>query len=132
MPAAPDSASGERGSAAVEFALVLPLALILVLGLVQVGVFARDRLLVEAAARAGARTAAVTDDLAAVRAAALTAAPVLVDGNLALEVVRAGIRGDPVSVRVTYLDPVRVPFVGWLIRDGVTMTTTTVARQEFG
>ena len=132
MPAAPDSASGERGSAAVEFALVLPLALILVLGLVQVGVFARDRLLVEAAARAGARTAAVTDDLAAVRAAALTAAPALVDGNLALEVVRAGIRGDPVSVRVTYLDPVRVPFVGWLIRDGVTMTTTTVARQEFG
>ena len=130
MPAA--RSASERGSAAVEFALVLPLALILVLGLVQVGVFARDRLLVEAAARAAARTAAVTDDPAAPRAAALAAAPALDDANLSLEVVRAGTRGDPVSVHVSYVDPVRVPFIGWLIRDGVTMSTTTVARQEFG
>ncbi len=39
----------------VEFALVLPLVLVVVLGLVQVGLVVRDRLLVEAAARAGAR-----------------------------------------------------------------------------
>lgn len=122
----------ERGSAAVEFALVLPLVLVLVLGMVQVGIFARDRLLVEAAARAGARTAAVVDDPAAVRAAALAAAPALRDVDLALEVVRAGGRGDPVSVRITYVDAVRVPFLSWLIPDGVTMTSTTVARQEFG
>ena len=122
----------ERGSAAVEFALVLPLVLVLVLGMVQVGVFARDRLMVEAAARAGARTAAVVDDPAAVRAAALAAAPALRDADLALEVVRAGGRGDPVSVRITYVDAVRVPFLSWLIPDGVTMSSTTVARQEFG
>jgi Flp pilus assembly protein TadG len=130
MPAPPDGS--QRGSAAVEFALVLPLALILMLGLVQVGVFARDRLLVEAAARAAARTAAVTDDPAAPRAAALAAAPALHEPNVSLDVVWSGIRGEPVSVHVTYVDPVRVPFVGWLIGDGVTFTTTTVARQEFG
>ena len=49
------AAGGQAGSAAVEFALVLPLVLVLVLALVQVGLIARDRLLVEAAARAGAR-----------------------------------------------------------------------------
>jgi Flp pilus assembly protein TadG len=130
MPAPRDGS--QRGSAAVEFALVLPLALILVLGLVQVGVFARDRLLVEAAARAAARTAAVTDDAAAPRAAALAAAPALHEPNVSLDVVWSGVRGEPVSVHVTYVDPVRVPFVGWLIGDGVTFTTTTVARQEFG
>ncbi|HSL10686.1 MAG TPA: TadE/TadG family type IV pilus assembly protein [Actinomycetota bacterium] len=130
MPAAPERS--ERGSAAVEFALVLPLALVLVLGLVQVGIFARDRLLVEAAARAGARTAAVTEDLEAARAAAHAAAPALDEPHLTIDVVRVGTRGDPVSVHVTYVDPVRVPFVGWLIADGVTFSTTTVARQEFG
>jgi hypothetical protein len=81
---------------------------------------------------AGARAAAVADDPAAARAAALTAAPTLVEATLGVEVVRAGSRGDPVTVRVTYLDPVRVPFVGWLVGDGVTIATTAVTRQEFG
>ena len=45
----------DSGSAAVEFALVLPVVLVVALALVQVGLLARDRLLVEAAARAGAR-----------------------------------------------------------------------------
>ena len=45
----------ERGSAAVEFALVLPFLLVMILALLQVGLLARDRLVVEAASRAGAR-----------------------------------------------------------------------------
>ena len=61
----------QRGSAAVEFALVLPLVLVVALALVQTGLLIRDRLLVEAAARAGARAAAVQDDAVAIRAAAV-------------------------------------------------------------
>jgi Flp pilus assembly protein TadG len=55
MPAPPDAHRSERGTAAVEFALVLPLVLVVALALVQTGLLVRDRLLVEAAARAGAR-----------------------------------------------------------------------------
>ena len=55
MPTRPDRR--QVGSAAVEFALVLPLVLVMALALVQVGLLVRDRLLVEAAARAGARDA---------------------------------------------------------------------------
>jgi Flp pilus assembly protein TadG len=50
-----DGRSPERGSAAVEFALVMPLVFVVTLGLVQIGLLARDRALVDAAARAGAR-----------------------------------------------------------------------------
>jgi Flp pilus assembly protein TadG len=54
--------AGERASAAVEFALVLPLVFIMALALVQVGLIVKDQLVVEEAARAGAREAAVTTD----------------------------------------------------------------------
>lgn len=39
----------------MEFALLLPILLILLLAVVQVGVLARDRLLLAQASRAGAR-----------------------------------------------------------------------------
>jgi Flp pilus assembly protein TadG len=46
---------GERGSAALEFAMVLPMLLIVTLALVQAGLFVRDQLVLVEAARAGAR-----------------------------------------------------------------------------
>lgn len=131
MRTRPDQRSPERGSAAVEFALVLPLVLVVVLALVQVGVFVRDRQLVEAAARAGARAAAVQDDPAVIRAASLAAAPGLDPAFATVEVVRSGTRGDPVEVRISYEDPARVPLVAWLVGNGVTMSSSSVARQEF-
>jgi TadE-like protein len=54
-PACTRSRTSESGTAAVEFALVLPLVLTVALALVQIGLVVRDRLLVESAARAGAR-----------------------------------------------------------------------------
>jgi Flp pilus assembly protein TadG len=111
---------------------VLPLVLIVILGLVQVGLLVRDRLLIEAAARAGARSAALQGDDAEARAASLAAAPGLDPSLLTVDVVRAGVRGAPVTVEITYVDPVRVPLVGWLVGPGVTMRTSAVERQEFG
>jgi Flp pilus assembly protein TadG len=132
MPTPRDASPSERGTAAVEFALVLPLVLVVALALVQTGLLVRDRLLVEAAARAGARAAAIHEDASAIRAAALAAAPSLEEGGVDLAVTRSGVRGEPVTVSLRYLASVRVPFVGWLFGDSVGMTTSTTARQEFG
>jgi len=122
----------DRGSAAVEFALVLPILLVIALAMVQVGLFARDRLLVEAVARAAARAAAVESDEGAIRDQAVAAAPGLDPAALTLTISRTGTRGDPVEVSVTYVDDVRVPFVEWLVGSSVTMDTSASARQEFG
>jgi Flp pilus assembly protein TadG len=45
---------GERGSAVVEFALLLPIVCLVLLAVVQVGVLASDQLVITQAARAGA------------------------------------------------------------------------------
>lgn len=122
----------ERGASTVEFALVLPLLLVVALALVQVGLLVRDRLLVEAAARAGARTAAVELDEATIADAVARSAPDLDPGVLTVAVARAGTQGDPVTVTVGYTSEIRVPFIGWLITHGVAMTSTATDRQEFG
>ena len=96
----------------MEFSLVLPLLLVLALGLIQVGLLARDRLLVEAAVRA--------------------AAPALDGASTFVTITREGARGQPVTVRVDYDDEVRVPLVGWLIGSAVHLDATAVMRQEFG
>lgn len=63
----------DQGSSVVEFALVLPLVLILLLGIVEVAVVARSEIQLVHAAREGAREAAASSDtrrsVAAVRTA---------------------------------------------------------------
>jgi Flp pilus assembly protein TadG len=121
----------ERGTATVEFALLLPLLLVMCLALVQVGLLARDRLLAEAIARAGAREAALQADEAAIREAALAAGPGLDPDALTIGVTREGSVGDPVTVEVGYAEPIRVPFVDWLFGDTVSMAASATDRQEF-
>lgn len=116
----------------MEFALVLPLLLLLTLAVVQVGLLARDQLAVTQAARAGARQAAVDPDEGAVRDAALGTAGVLDAGLVEVAVTREGSRGDPVTVIVRYRDPIRVPLLSWLLPSEVALQASVTERQEFG
>jgi Flp pilus assembly protein TadG len=123
--------ANERGTAVVEFALVLPIVLTVVLALVQVGLLVRDRLLVESAVRSGARTAAVDPLDDAVRESVLRAAPALDAGSVTVAVMRPGVQGEPVTVTVSYTAAVRVPLVAWLFPGGVPMSAEATDRQEF-
>jgi hypothetical protein len=118
-----------RGSAALELALVLPLALIGALALVQVGLIGKDALVVAQAAREGAREAAVTTDEGRVEAAALRGGP-LPEDRTEVDVHRGGSVGDPVTVDVRYRAPFVVPFVEWLFPDEVELTSSVTMRQE--
>ncbi len=119
----------ERGSSAVEFALVLPLALFAALAVVQVALLAKDRLVVVQAAREGAREATVTTDEERVRQAVLRGGGLPAD-RTEVTVERAGGTGDPVTVGVRYRSPLVVPFVEWLFPDEVTLGAASTMRQE--
>ena len=121
----------ERGSAAVELALVLPLALLAALALVQVGLISRDSGVVALAAREGSREAAVTTDEESVRRAALRSGG-LSEERTEVTVERSGGVGDAVTVRVSYRAPLVVPFVGWLFPDQVQLVSQATMRQETG
>jgi Flp pilus assembly protein TadG len=121
----------DRGSAAVEFALVLPILLMLALALVQVGLFVRDDLVLAGSARAGARQAAVSADDESVHAAVTQGAPGLDPTRIDVTISRTE-RGGPATVSVAYSAVQAVPFVGWLFPSSVTLRATAVMRQEFG
>lgn len=122
--------TGQRGSAAVEFALVLPLLLVIVLALLQVGLLVKDQLVVVGAARAGAREAAVSRDDGRVHEAAVTAAVTLRSEDIDVEVRRDGGVGTAVVVTVLYRASAVVPFVEWLFPSIVELRASATMRQE--
>ncbi len=126
------STKAQRGSAAVEFALVLPVLLLVCVALVQVGLLARDALVLSQAARAGAREAAVDADDAQVRRAVDQAAVDLDPALLDLRVLRGAGLGDAVTVEASYRAPVASVLTGWLLPADVVLRASATMRQEFG
>lgn len=122
----------DRGAAAVEFALVLPILLLLVLGIVQFGLTFTQWLEMESAAREGARWGslgyAAADIRTRVRAAAPGLNPPLTDAQITVTPLDPGNHpSDPVSVSITYSTPV-LPIIGPIMgQAGPTMSLTAAA-----
>ncbi len=98
-----------NGQAAVEFALVLPVVVVMAFGLVIVGIAVRNELAVELAAREGARAAAVSASPASAATAAATRAV-----HLPIDVATTS-EAATVTVTVTHVDAVDVAIIGALI-----------------
>jgi len=125
-PRVDGGARTDRGQAAVELALALPLVFIVLLAAVQVLLIGRDQLAVVHAAREGARAAAVAADVAGEGTQAARAASGLDDDRLAVS-VHGG--ADRVTVVVRYRAPTDVPLIGALVGD-VVVTGTATMRTE--
>ncbi len=100
-----------RGSAVVEFALVIPLVLILVLGVVELAVVARSEIQLIHAAREGARQSAASPDTS--RAVAAVRRALGAAGSRArVSVSRPTGVGEPTTVRVSLPHRVASPIIG--------------------
>lgn len=116
-----DPRRGERGLATVEAVLVVPLVLVPVLfAVVLFGDLWHTRLVLDAAAAAGARQAAVVGgDSSIVR---MRIATELTDGGLDADRVRVVVEpgiaawGEPIRVRLSIDEEAAIPFAGsWAV-----------------
>ena len=115
----------QSGQSTVEFALVLPLIVVVLLSLMQAWILLKDQLILSGAAREAAREAAVTADSECVLRAAQRSAP---DLDLAMDIDRGAGRGDPVKVRMR-ASPTSLPLVGVMVAR-LTLSASATMRIE--
>jgi Flp pilus assembly protein TadG len=126
----------ERGQAMVEFALVLPILMALLLGIIQFGIVFNNYITLTDATRAGARKAAVSrfvgDSGASAKAAVENSAQGLDQKKLAPTIsVTASpdwnTPGNDVTVTASY--PYSINILGWTVKAG-NLTSTTKERLD--
>lgn len=99
----------QEGAAAVEFALVLPLLMMLIMGIIGLGTLYNNYLAITHAAGEGARMAAVGQySESAVRDAAFPVDPT----SVSLTYPEGQTHGKPAVVSVTYTYLLDIPFFG--------------------
>ena len=123
----------EDGQAITEFALILPVLVALLLGIIQFGIVFNNYLTITDAARAGARKAAVSrfigDNGASAKTTAQNSAQQLDQTALKVTVSSTNwnVPGSDVNVTVTY--PYSINILGWTVKAG-DLTSTTKERLE--
>jgi Flp pilus assembly protein TadG len=119
----------ERGATAVEFALILPLLIVLVLGIAEFGRAFQVSGTLSAAAREGVRVMALQNDPAAARAAVRNAAtsldPAVTNAQITITPASCPSTGNT-TVRLTVTYP--MPFLTDFFGSGVDLTGTGVMR----
>jgi Flp pilus assembly protein TadG len=121
----------ERGATAVEFALIVPLLIVLVLGIAEFGRAFQVQGTLSAAASEGVRLMALQNDAAAARAAVRNAAsslnPRITDAQIVITPSSCPVLdGGSTSVRLTINYP--MPYLTGFFGSGVGLTGTGVMR----
>lgn len=119
----------EKGASAVEFALILPILIMLVFGIFQFGIAYNNYITITHAAREGARLAAVDLNNDLLKQIIIERAyPIpLEPANIDINTPEGTDIGDPVEVEITYNITVEIPLVGsW----SIPLTSKAVMRLE--
>ena len=97
--------TNDRGAAAVEFALILPLLVLLIMGLIEFSLLFNTQISLTNAAREGARVMAIHNDPALAKSATISAAtsvqPAVSTGNITVSPSTCT-AGSTVTVTISY------------------------------
>lgn len=96
-----------RGQALVEFALILPVLMLLIVGVMEFGLIINQYMVVTEAAREGARSAALGDSNATITTVVKTAASQIDTSQLTVTVSPATTRVRGSGVTVTVQKPIK-------------------------
>jgi Flp pilus assembly protein TadG len=117
----------ERGQTMAEFAIVLPVLMLVVFAVIQFGLLFNNFVALTDAVRAGARTAAVSrtaaDPVGATVARVQSATGDLDQAKLGVTVVSGWQHGDDVTVSATY--PYSINLFGLIVQAGNLKSSTT-------
>lgn len=125
--------TGENGQAIVEMALVLPLFLLLLFGVVEMGRIGNAYITVSNAARAGGRVATVGATDSEINSSVQNAATSLDPANLTINITPTqALRqsGQGVTVQVTYPVQLVIPLISNVIPNPVIVSSSIVMRLE--
>ncbi len=121
----------EQGQTVTEFAMILPILLLLLFAIVQLGIVFNHYVTLTDAARAGARKAVVSRQTANPTGATVTAvrasATNLTQSKLGVTVASSWQAGQDVTVTATY--PYEVSVLGVIVKSG-TLSSQTTERLE--
>lgn len=121
----------EKGQALVELALILPVLLLLVFGIVEFGRVYGAYLTVNHAAREGARAAAVGFNDIDTEEVVLNASSSLAAENVKITIAPSTrVRGEEVRVRVSYPVELYAPFIKQILPNPLTVEGEVVMRVE--
>jgi Flp pilus assembly protein TadG len=117
----------QRGQTMTEFALVMPILLFLLLGIIQFGIVFNNYVTLTDAVRAGARKGAVarrlSDPAGAVQTQVHNAATDLKSSDLSVSVTSTFVQGSDVTVTATY--PYQIKLLGLVVKSGLLHSSMT-------
>ncbi|HZK18677.1 MAG TPA: TadE/TadG family type IV pilus assembly protein [Clostridia bacterium] len=124
---------GQRGQSLVEFALVLPLLIILLMGIFEFGRIFSSYVMITNAAREGARNVVVGRDDSQVSADILNMAGALDVGNVTVVINPGGesrVRGSSVTVEVAGELEIITPVIGKFMPNPFPVMAVSTMRME--
>ena len=121
-----------KGQSLVEFAIILPLILLIVMGIAQFGLLFNSYLTVQNATREGARTGVVGGTNNEIRQSILTTSPFLKEENLTIHITPQDNRrtGETLTVQIIYNFPLQIPIINNIFGKTVQLNAQTSMRIE--
>lgn len=127
------SLRNEKGQALVEFAIILPILLILVMGIVQFGMVLNAYMTIENAAREGARRGIVGGSDKEIKNLIIATSPNLEAKNMTLIISPSeGSRksGDTLNVKIIYDYKLTIPIISNLFNKVIELRSDMSMRME--